>query len=171
LRELTEEEKNMTWADPNETWNPDARGDKQLEDITLHDFEMLCAKMYEIQNIIDAIDETKKSHNKTLSQIQEKVMAYMDKYHKTSYKTSQGTVVKATKFQVTLPKDPESKSALWNYLKSRGHFDELISINHQKLNSYYKQEMEVAAEEGNIDFKIPGVDEPKAYTYLQLRNR
>jgi hypothetical protein len=157
----------VVFGDPDMVWGEEP--EQPMDDITLHDFELLCAKGYEIKALIAAIDDTKKAHLETLAQVEKRVLSYMEKYGKKSYKTSQGTIVASTRFQVTLPKTPDDVKAFYDYLKAKGHFDELISVNYQKLNSYYKQEMEVAREEGNIGFKIPGIDEPKAHTHLQFR--
>lgn len=143
--------------------------EKKMEDITLQEFEDLCTRAYELKKDLDLLDLQKKSVNENLMQVQQKILIHMEAHNKKSYKTQHGTIVAATKFQVTLPKTPEQLEAFYSYLKSRGHFDNLISVNYQKLNSYYKQEMEAAVEAGNIDFKVPGIDEPKAFTQIQMR--
>lgn len=143
--------------------------EKPMDDITLDAFEALCAKAYELDTQIKALDQEKKGINETLAQVEQKIMAYMQKYNKTSYKTQYGTIVFAKKFQVKLPETESDKQAMYAYLREKGHFDNLVSVNHMKLNSYYKQELEIAVEEGNIDFKIPGIKEPKVFEYLQLR--
>lgn len=73
-----------------------------------------------------------------------------------------GTLSLVTKYQVSVPKDVEAKRSLYKYI--REHYgqdvlDEYRSINYQSLNSFYKQEQEVAESEGR-DFSLPGVDDP-----------
>jgi hypothetical protein len=45
----------------------------------------------------------------------------------------------------------------------------MISINSQSLNSFYKSELEIAKEQGNVGFKIPGIAEPEVYWTLGMR--
>lgn len=65
-----------------------------------------------------------------------------------------GTVSMAIKLQVSAPKDPASKKEMLEYFKSLGDelFNSYVSINHQTLNSYVKQQVEI--EPG---FVMPGV--------------
>jgi len=145
--------------------------EQEMDNITLQEFEELCAKSYGVKDMVDALEDQVKGLNETKAAIDQRIIMHMQKHNKTSYKTQHGTVIAATRFGVSLPKDPDQLDALYGHLKKAGHFENLISINHMKLNSYYKQEMEVAKEKGDFDFKIPGVDEPKAYTYIQLRSK
>lgn len=76
---------------------------------------------------------------------------------------------KEVKSSVRTPKDMESKQALFAYLRERGIFDEIVSVNSMTLNSLYKSLADEALKNGILDFKMPGVPEPKPYTNLKLR--
>lgn len=154
-------EPDLSWGEPEK--------EKPMDDITLADFERLCKEAYEIHAKVKALEEEAKGYSGTLAQMQEKIRLYMQKYNKSSYKTQWGTLVCAKKFQVKLPDTEADRQALYAYLREKGHFEHLVSVNHMKLNSYYKQELDAAAESGNIDFTIPGIKEPKVYEYIQMR--
>jgi hypothetical protein len=70
---------------------------------------------------------------------------------------------------VKTPKTLEAKRELFKFLESIGLFEEMVSVNSQTLNSFYRSMAEKAAGEGNLDFKLPGVDEPIPYKTLKLR--
>lgn len=72
---------------------------------------------------------------------------------------------------VTTPKTAEDKKLLFEFLESKGIFLDIASVNSQTLNSLYKSLAAEAADEGNFDFKIPGVGEPTTYTTLKLRRQ
>lgn len=78
---------------------------------------------------------------------------------------------KQTSTSVTTPKTAEEKEALFKFLADKGIFLEIASVNSQTLNSLYKSLAAEAADEGNYDFKIPGVGEPTSYTSLKLRRQ
>jgi len=70
---------------------------------------------------------------------------------------------------VKTPKTLEEKRELFEYLKSLGIYEETVSVNSQTLNSLFKTMSQKAAEEGILDFKMPGVEEPTPVPELRLR--
>jgi hypothetical protein len=76
---------------------------------------------------------------------------------------------KEEKSSVVTPKTIEEKQALFDYLQEKGLFLEMASVNSQTLNALYKYLAAQAAEEGILEFKLPGVPEPTTYTNLKLR--
>ena len=76
---------------------------------------------------------------------------------------------KEVKTSVTTPKTVEDKRELFEFLRSKDMFDEMVSVNSMTLNSLYKSLSEAAAKEGILDFRMPGVPEPTIYTNLKLR--
>ena len=82
-----------------------------------------------------------------------------------------GTAYTIHKFNVRVPKDLGDKRLLFEYMRNRqgpDATDEMISINHQTLNAYYKQELEAAMSEGK-DLKIPGLEDPVEQKSLGFR--
>lgn len=76
---------------------------------------------------------------------------------------------KEMRSSVTTPKTLEDKEKLFNWLKEKAIFMEIVSVNSQTLNSLYKNLSEDAAKEGILDFQIPGVANPTTYTTLKLK--
>jgi hypothetical protein len=77
-----------------------------------------------------------------------------------------GTLYFSNRMSVTMPKNPEDREAFFNYLKEKGAFDGLITVNSMTLNSFYKQEAEIA---NSPDFKIPGIGTPTLIKTLNMR--
>lgn len=72
---------------------------------------------------------------------------------------------------VKVPKDPEARDALFAFLKEKGIFDEVITVNSRTLNSLYNSLADEALTTGNIDFRMPGVSEPTPFKTLQLKKK
>lgn len=140
-------------------------------EITLSEFEKLCAEAFELREKMELVEENLKALNKELMAIQGKILSHLQANEKDNYQSSQGTVYVNKAFTVSQPQDPDKKKAFFDYLKNRGVFEDLASINYQTLNSFYKQEMEAARESGEIDFQVPGIGEPKYVETLRMRKK
>lgn len=73
------------------------------------------------------------------------------------------------KESVKVPKTLEDKLALFEYLRSLGLFDEMVSMNSMTLNSFYKTMSEEALAKGILEFRMPGVEAPTSYKQLKMR--
>lgn len=73
------------------------------------------------------------------------------------------------KSSVKIPRTVEDKQLLFDFLKSKELFDEIVSVNSQTLNSLYRSLSDQAMREGKLDFQIPGVEEPKFFKTLKMR--
>lgn len=87
----------------------------------------------------------------------------------TSFKCDEGTIYLSFIDQVKMPQDPNQKQAFFDYLKDRGLYDDMISVNSQKLNGFYRKEAEAAKEHGEIIFNMPGIEGVHTVTRIGLR--
>lgn len=82
------------------------------------------------------------------------------------------TINKVKEFSVSTPKELEEKIALYEYIqakKGQDVLENMRSINSRTLNSFYKEEFDVAVEEGNYDWNLPGVKKPELKFRLGAR--
>lgn len=75
----------------------------------------------------------------------------------------------ATTETVKTPKTLEEKAKLFDFLREKGLYDEMISINSQSLNSLYRALSAEAMEKGHLEFLMPGVDAPSSFTQLKMK--
>lgn len=135
---------------------------------TIKDFEDLAQQLLEVRDKIDALNvEFKKLGEEELA-IETKLTALLDAAEITSYKAKAGTVISSTVQSVSVPKG-EEKQKFFSYLKEVGIYDEVVSVNSQWLNGYYKKEMEAARERDDVFFEIPGLGVPFTKTRLSFR--
>lgn len=87
----------------------------------------------------------------------------------TSYRSPSGLCSLSFRTSVKTPKTLEDKTALFEYLKQKGLYDTMVSVNSQTLNSFYKSELEAAKERGDDNFNVPGVTEISVQQILSFR--
>lgn len=75
-----------------------------------------------------------------------------------TYPAPAGKCTVTYRTSVKLPQSPEDKEALANYCREKNKYDLVFKANSQSLNSFWKEEFELAQEAGADDFKMPGVD-------------
>lgn len=80
-----------------------------------------------------------------------------------------GSVSKSVRWSVRTPATPDARAAFFEYLQSRGEYDQLRTVNYQALNSWYKARMEEAKESGELDPEIPGLEPATAQEILSVR--
>ncbi len=131
------------------------------EEVSLPEFQAICKSFVAQKNVCDEIEMALKKETEKLEEIKNKILEIMNKTGQDKFSVpGMGTVYLRTRATVTVPKEPDKRSQFFQYLKDKNIFDNLITVNSQTLNSYYKQEFEQAISDGNSDFKIPGIDEP-----------
>lgn len=86
-----------------------------------------------------------------------------------NFRCNEGLISKSVRLSVKTPKSPEDRAAFFEYLKGKGLFDTMISVNSATLNAFYKTEFELAKERGQDDFRIPGLNEEVAVEILSFR--
>jgi len=123
----------------------------------------------------DAQAEILSKINGEIDDLEQLAVRMLKEIGKTSYKGEHGTLTRTVKWSVTLPKTEEDRAAFFAYLKEKGIFEKLVSVPSPTLNSYYMQEWEASKDPSDpmaaLDFKIPGISEPKSYEALSFRKK
>lgn len=134
---------------------------KPLTEISIEGFESLCKTVADQREKCDVASAALKEENKKLEKLEMKVLSYLKDMNRTNYPSAYGTVGIMRRTSVTTPKTPEDKAALFEYLRAKGLYESMVGVNSQTLNSFYRQELEIAEAEGRVaDFRIPGLGEP-----------
>lgn len=82
-----------------------------------------------------------------------------------------GTITVVERWSYKTPKTLDQKLQFFDYLKSKGCFEEIVSVNSQTLNAFCKRELDAAIDSGATDFKIPGIEDPSMSQTIQLRKK
>jgi len=114
--------------------------------------------------------QVKKVATNILEQAEARMLEMLQEAGLTSYRDPIGRqVVLAFRTSVQTPKTDEAKAQFYGWLKEKGMYDAMISVNSQKLNALYKSELEEARDRGDQDFAIPGITEVKIAPQLSFR--
>lgn len=133
------------------------------------DLGKLFAEAAALKDEINAREAAIEPLSKRLNELRESIRDTMDLINMDSFKGHGYSFFRKTVKSVTTPKNPEDKEQLFNYLKGQDLFDSMVSINSATLNKLYKDLAEAAAKKGNLDFRLPGIAEPKPYVSLEMR--
>ena len=129
-------------------------------------------KINDLSRLRDQIDEVRAEASRLNTQkleLEDEILKHLEENDLTKFDGEMGRVTRVARFDVKFPKDDEAnKGALREFLIAKGHFENMWSINHQSLNSWYKAELEAAKERGVDDFDIPGL-EPMDRITIQFR--
>jgi len=137
--------------------------------VTIEELEALSSKIADKRAEIDAISLDRKKRDAELDELEATMMMKLEEAGKHSYKSEVGTVSITSRESVRVPKDLEAKRELFAYLQKKGIFEELVSVNSQTLNSFYKAEKALAEEAGEAFFQLPGVGEPTVDQIISFR--
>lgn len=148
-----------------EEWTQDWNQGEELASpttMTVADLEAFCASIADQR---EAVDTAKLAHSKEVEKLKgmEKQLSLILKdMNRTSYPSTVGTFTLRRQSRYRVPGTPEDREAFYAYLKERGMFEALITVNYNTLNSFVRSEEAVAIEEGRgLDFKVPGLSAPE----------
>jgi hypothetical protein len=135
-------------------------------------FEAKVRELYSRWDEITKLEEQVKAMKAAAEEVENHVMATlkehnMDKFHVKGC----GTVGITKSYQWRIPQGLENKKKFFEYLKKRGVFLELISVNSQTLNRFCKEELEIAKGEGKVNWNPDGLEQPSLREKLVMRSK
>ena len=107
--------------------------------------------------------------NASLKELEKSLLEKMEAEDITSFKNEYGLFSKSVRASYKVPKTDAERQEFFGWLKDKQLYEQYRTVNSQSLNALAKTEFEIAAEEGNIEFKIPGLQEPTITEYISMR--
>lgn len=142
------------------------------EKISVKEMDALVESMFKKREEIDAQKEVLGKLNEELQSIEAQALAALKTLERDNYRSPLGTVSIVEKWRVNLPQTEEDKRALFEHLNSRQIFFKYVTVNSNSLNSLFLADWEAAKQQGRgMEFKMPGVGDPKLYETLSLRKK
>lgn len=139
-----------------------------MSEVTVKELEDICAEISKLESEIDSVELNLKMMNEELNKQKAVAQRMLEACEKDSYKSSFGTIYTATIESVAVPKG-DSKQAFFSYLKEKNLFDEVVTVNSQWLNGYFRKERQEALEKGDLAFTMPGLDVPRVVRSVRFR--
>jgi len=144
-----------------------------MEDISVQKLDELGE---EILTLTDEIAEEKKAtteKGKTLNGKKEQFLAYLEQFDKKNYPIGKALFSVKEKFSFVTPKGPDAIEFFKWCKREKGeeYVQTTFKMNSNSLNSFCNVEIDNALEQGNIDFKIPGIGDKKLFKSLSIRRK
>lgn len=137
--------------------------------VTTDDFKAQVATIKELRLAEDIISGQKKEASRMVEEAETKMLAMLEEAGLDSFRCELGNVGRTIRLSIKTPKSPEDRAAFFGYIKSKGLFDDMITVHSATLNSFYKDEFDQAKARGDADFKIPGLLEETMTPILWFR--
>jgi len=140
------------------------------DDITLDEFVSLVGSAYKQDAECKEMKKAWELEKSKLARQKTTILAYMETHKLPRFSSDYGLVVRRSEFSVKNPATPEDRQLFYGWLKEKGIFEDLVTVNSRTLNAFYKSEAEAAISDGvdEDDFKIPGLDSPSIYEKINL---
>lgn len=137
-------------------------------DLSTEEFEKLCDEAFELRLEKDRLEAQKREVNERLNRKQERIQAHLDQLGKTNHAGRMGTISMKVESYPSVPKDPVKRKEFFEWLKRKGMFEDMITVNANTLRGFYKAEKMASGDDP--DFKIPGL-EPFERISLSFRRK
>ena len=141
--------------------------------ITVAEIESLAKQLADKRNLIEELEKPVTQANKEKAELEAKIALALTEMGKDSYKSEYGTVSKVVKWRVNLPQG-EDKLKFFEFLRERGMFETMATINSNSLNSFYLEQWEIAKKDdpmAALNFSLPGIGEPKSHDSISFRKK
>jgi hypothetical protein len=126
--------------------------------IEIQEFEKIAEQIANLRSEEARLSQEKKQITDQLELTEKQMIDMLTQENLKSYHAKAGTLSISYRSSVKTPKLPSERTAFFNYLKEKGVYDSMVSVNSMTLNSWYKKELEAAVEAGNDNFAVPGIE-------------
>lgn len=143
-----------------------------MSELTISQWEEMIGQAYALDAEVDRIEaETLAPVKKARDALYEKILGHLAQQEMSSYKCKHGLVVRTRRYSVRVPADYQAKQKFFHWLHTQGEdlYWKMMTVNSQSLNAFYKEQMELAKETGDLNFEMPGIGEPTLMESLSLR--
>ena len=151
-------------------WEDDL-DEKPVEAVTVAELSNACEQMYTLKAEIKDLEELIKAKQEIYSDIERRVLATFEANNLSNFECASGKVIRSNRVTVKQPATPEAKAEFFAYLKGKGIFEEMVSVNSKTLSAYVKREIEQAELDGKMGFVPPGLEAPARFEYVALRKK
>lgn len=138
---------------------------------TISGLKLLCEDLIKARDKKDAIAVELKVAQEAIDELEFKILTVMKENTLPNFKGEFGTVSIKNNKTVAQPEDMSAKIQLFDYLKSQGIFEEMVSVNSRTLSSWANKEIEAREKQGVFGWVPPGLKAPNEYQSLSVRKK
>ena len=126
-----------------------------MSELTIKQLDSMIQECFRLKEQYTDAKKVASDYYAKLEEMQQHCIAALQSVEKTSYSSPYGNFRYSVRESFRTPKTLEAREAFFAYLKSKGLFDSMITVNNATLNSWAKQEVESCPE---LDMQIPGLE-------------
>ena len=127
----------------------------------------LCKNLLKVKGAIDKLKEEKTELEKEFAAMKAEAVEHLEEHGLKNFDHGMGKIsIMETKSVKML-----DKYVFFEWLKEKGTFEDVVSVNAMTLKSLYKQELELAIERQDVNFLqdgLPGVSEPSTFRSIKF---
>jgi hypothetical protein len=142
---------------------------ERTEPISVEELEAMVEEAFDLKRQHAEAKKTASAIHHDLTMLQAKIGVELDKLKKDSYHAKKGIFSKREEPYYRLPQDDDNRKKFFDYLKERGVYDTMITVNARSLQSFVKQEVEIKEDEGDFDFVPSGIELGEYRTVYSMR--
>lgn len=131
-----------------------------MSKVTVEELNLLVSEIFETKAKVEVLDLQTTELNKEVARKEQKCIEYLKELNLETFAGTHGRVTPVETQSYKIPATDEERDAFFNYLKSEGVFDGLMTVNYATLNSWAKKWYEAAKERGDLGAFIPGLGAP-----------
>lgn len=132
----------------------------------ISELQKLCKEVFEQREIELKAKETHSQEYAKLKALEAQLINILDAENLTNFSSEVGKYNVSEKASITTPQG-EDRQVFFEYLKQKGDYEALITVNPQQLLSWFNKETEIAKQEKRI-FYPPGLAMPTYRKVLRL---
>lgn len=139
------------------------------QEVSVNELNKKIEDLVTLRSLYDSKKQESKEALELLDKCESELLELLNRADLKSFKSQLGTVSKSVRTSVKIPREESDREAFFSYLKDRGLYDSMITVNSQSLNAFYKKELESSIERGDTEFSIPGINEETINEILSFR--
>jgi len=139
---------------------------KMNNEPTVKQLEAMVAECFRLREQYQEAKKVSGEYYKKLTEMQNQVIEVLTELGKTSYVSDVGTFSFKVQESFRVPKTPEARKMFFDFLKEKGIYDDMISVNSMTLNSWAKAEIESS---DSLDYQIPGLEKSEPSFKASMR--
>lgn len=146
--------------------------EKTLTDVSVAELQAMVRLLADYRVLEQEAKDAYSRKAEQVTELEQKVLSVLEAHNMKNFNVDGvGTVYASEKFQVSYPKDPVKAAQFRAFCLSNG-FENMLTVNHQTLNSQFKarkEELELQGLLREVSDVFPGVEEPKVYRTIGFR--
>lgn len=127
--------------------------------VTVDEMNKLSERIAELRTKEAEASNAKKLVTQELEANENEMLRLLQENDLPNFRSAFGLASISFRTSVKTPKTSAQKEAFYEFLKTLGVYEQMITVNSATLNSFYKEQLELARERGDDDFTVPGLDE------------